>query len=65
MREDEVKPLHNRKCKLRVRIFVLGSITSLYGSLVFVGVRTSGLNGGRPPVEKNVAGVGKVRPKAN
>ena len=37
---------------------------SKYGSLVFVGVFSSGMKGGEPPVVKTVAGVGKVKPNA-
>ena len=35
-----------------------------YGSLVSVGVFTSGMKGGEPAVVKTVAGVGKVKPNA-
>lgn len=34
-----------------------------YGSFVSVGVLRSGTNGGLPPVEKDVTGIGKVMPR--
>ena len=40
-------------------------ITLRYGSFESVGVRTSGMKGGLPPVDQNVAGVGNVSPNAN
>ena len=39
--------------------------TSIYGSFVSVGVFSSGMKGGLPPVDQNVPGVGNARPNAN
>ena len=38
---------------------------SKYGSLVLATSNASGMNGGRPPVDQKVPGVGNVRPNAN
>lgn len=64
--EDEIEPLQENEFRMAMSFLSSYSVrTSVYGSLVSVGVSVSGLKGGRPPVDQKVPGVGKVKPKAN
>ena len=67
MLEDKAKPLRQREVLTSIHkpYEEHFKLTSRYGSFEFVVVMASGLNGGLPPVDQNVPGVGNVRPNAN
>ena len=58
---SEQSPRTNIDCISKPSLEADDLLTSKYGSLEFVGVPSSGMNGGEPAVVNTVAGVGNVK----